>query len=125
MMSQVTAAALASECKMLAYPASVDSIPTDGNKEDMVPMAMSAATKLRRTVRNLRHVLAIELMVAAEGLEYRRPLRSSDAIERAHALVRTRVAKADGDRSPAPDIARLAHAIATGVFDTVTDGLVP
>jgi histidine ammonia-lyase len=76
MMSQVTAAALASENKSLAHPASVDSIPTDGNKEDVVPMAMAAAVKLRRSVRNLRHVLAIEMIAAAEGLEHRRPLRS-------------------------------------------------
>jgi histidine ammonia-lyase len=70
MMSQVTAAALASECKLLAHPASVDSIPTDGNKEDVVPMAMGAALKLRRSVRNLRHVLAIELITGAEALEH-------------------------------------------------------
>src|SRR6185436_6038537 len=68
MMVQVTAAALASECKLLANPASVDSIPTDGNKEDVVPMAMGAATKLRRSVQNLRHVLAIELLCAAQGI---------------------------------------------------------
>ena len=124
MMAQVTAAALASECKTLAHPASVDSIPTDGNKEDVVPMAMAAATKLRRTVRNLRHVLAIELIAAAEGLEYRRPLRSSEPLERAHALIRTIVRKADGDRPPAPDITQLANALATGTFDGITEGLV-
>jgi histidine ammonia-lyase len=124
MMSQVTAAALASECKMLAHPASVDSIPTDGNKEDVVPMAMNAALKLRRSVRNLRHVLAIELMTAAEALEYRRPLRSSDAVEQAHALVREMVAPAAGDRSPAPDIARLAEALAAGRFDALTAAVV-
>lgn len=121
MMSQVTAAALASECKQLAHPASVDSIPTDGNKEDIVPMAMGAATKLRRSVRNLRHVLAIELIAAAEGLEHRRPLRSSAAVERAHAVVREYVAKAAGDRPPSPDITRLGLAIAAGAFDSITE----
>lgn len=121
MMSQVTAAALASECKQLAHPASVDSIPTDGNKEDIVPMAMGAATKLRRSVRNLRHVLAIELIAAAEGLEHRRPLRSSAAVERAHAVVREYVAKAAGDRPPSPDITRLGQAIAAGAFDSITE----
>jgi histidine ammonia-lyase len=120
MMSQVTAAALASECKALAHPASVDSIPTDGNKEDVVPMAMHAATKLRRAVRNLRHVLAIELITAAEALEYRRPLRSSVAVERTHALVREYVARSTGDRSPSPDIIRLADALAAGAFDSIT-----
>lgn len=121
MMSQVTAAALASECKSLAHPASVDSIPTDGNKEDVVPMAMGAATKLRRTVRNLRHVLAIELIAAAEALEYRRPLRSSPSVEQAHAIIRQHVARSDGDRPPAPDITRLADAIAAGALDVITE----
>jgi histidine ammonia-lyase len=124
MMSQVTAAALASECKLLAHPASVDSIPTDGNKEDVVPMAMNAALKLRRSVRNLRHVLAIELITGAEALEYRRPLRSSSAVEAAHALVRAQVAPASGDRSPAPDISRLGAAMASGAFDSLTTSVV-
>ena len=123
MMSQVTAAALASENKTLAHPASVDSIPTDGNKEDVVPMAMAAAVKLRRSIRNLRHVLAIELIAAAEGLEYRRPLRSSAAVEHAHRLVRSIVDKQSGDRAPSPDIIRLADAIATGLLDPVMHGL--
>lgn len=118
MMVQVTAAALASECKLLANPASVDSIPTDGNKEDVVPMAMGAAVKLRRSVRNLRNVLAIELMCAAEGIEHRRPLRTSAALEGAHARVRMLVDKSTGDRVPAPDIAVLAEALAAGAFET-------
>ena len=118
MMVQVTAAALASECKLLANPASVDSIPTDGNKEDVVPMAMGAANKLRRSVRNLRNVIAIELLCSAEGIEHRRPLRSSNAIEAAHAKVRLLVAKSSGDRVPAPDIALLAEALAAGIFET-------
>jgi histidine ammonia-lyase len=121
MMAQVTAAALASECKLLAHPASVDSIPTDGNKEDVVPMAMGAATKLRRTVRNLRHVLAIELIAAAEALEYRRPLRSSIPVERAHAIIRQYVSRATGDRPPSPDITALAGAIAAGALDVITE----
>ena len=123
MMTQVTAAALASENKTLAHPASVDSIPTDGNKEDVVPMAMAAAVKLRRSVRNLRHVLAIELIAAAEGLEYRRPLRSSAPVEAAHAFVRTIVPRQHGDRTPSPDIIALADALAAGLLDSVTDGI--
>lgn len=119
MMVQVTAAALASECKTLAHPASVDSIPTDGNQEDVVPMAMSAATKLRRSVRNLRHVLAIELIAAAQGLESRRPLTSSDLVERAHARIREFVPIANGDRAPSPDIIRLAERMAAGAFDDI------
>ena len=123
MMTQVTAAALASENKVLAHPASVDSIPTDGNKEDVVPMAMGAAVKLRRSVRNLRYMLAIEVIAAAEGIEHRRPLRSSVHVEAAHAKVRALVPRQTGDRSPSPDIVRLADAIAAGLFDSITDGL--
>jgi histidine ammonia-lyase len=123
MMSQVTAAALASENKLLAHPASVDSIPTDGNKEDVVPMAMGAAVKLRRSVRNLRHVLAIELIAGAEGLEHRRPLQSTSRLERAHQVIREVVAKQSGDRSPSPDIVRLAEAIAGGVLEPITAGI--
>jgi len=125
MMAQVTAAALASECKLLAHPASVDSIPTDGNKEDVVPMAMGAAVKLRRSVRNLRHVLAIELIVAAEAIEHRRPLRSTVALERAHTIIRQYVPKSTGDRPPSPDIVRLADALAAGALDAVVEVLQP
>jgi histidine ammonia-lyase len=116
MMAQVTAASLASECKVLAHPASVDTIPTDGSKEDVVPMAMGAAWKLRRVVRNVRHVLAIELMAAAQGIDWRRPLRSSSALEEAHATVRSLVPRLERDRVLAPDIAALADAIAAGRF---------
>lgn len=123
MMSQVTAAALASESKGFAHPASVDSIPTDGNKEDVVPMAMGAAIKLRRSVRNLRHVLAIELITAAEALEHRRPLRSSRSVERAHALIRQQVARSTGDRPPSPDIMRLGTAVAGGLLDALTESV--
>jgi histidine ammonia-lyase len=124
MMAQVTAAALASECKALAHPASVDSIPTDGNKEDVVPMAMGAAVKLRRSVRNLRHVLAIELIAGAQGIEYRRPLTSSTAVEAAVSVVRGYVPGFSGDRAPSPDIIRLAEAMSAGAFDDITrDGV--
>lgn len=121
MMAQVTAAALASECKVLSHPASVDSIPTDGNKEDVVPMAMGAAWKLRRVVHNVRHVLAIELLCAMQGLEFRRPLRAGTGVERAWSIVRTMVPALDRDRAPGPDITILAEAIAAGRF-TVEHG---
>ena len=119
MMAQVTAAALASECKVLSHPASVDTIPTDGNKEDVVPMAMSAAWKLRRVVRNVQHVIGIELMCAAQGVEYRRPLRSARAVEDAFSIVRELVAPLAEDRVLAPDIEALANAVATGRFTNV------
>ena len=116
MMAQVTAAAITSECKGLAHPASVDSIPTDGNKEDVVPMAMGAATKLRRLLRNVEQVLAVELMCAAQGIDYRRPLRGSPAVEAAHRVIRTVVPSLTADRVLGPDIERLARAVADGQF---------
>jgi histidine ammonia-lyase len=116
MMAQVTAASLASECKVLSHPASVDTIPTDGNKEDVVPMAMGAAWKLRRVVQNVRHILAIELMCAAQGLDYRAPLRAGRGAARAHGLVRELVPPLGQDRVLAGDIAVLADAIERGHF---------
>lgn len=116
MMAQVTAASLASECKVLSHPASVDTIPTDGSKEDVVPMAMGAAWKLRRVVHNVRNVLAIELMCAAQGLDYRAPLRPGKGAARGHGLVRKVVARLEQDRVLAPDIAALADAIEHGHF---------
>jgi len=119
MMAQVTAAALASECKVLSHPASVDTIPTDGSKEDVVPMAMGAAWKLRRVVHNVQHVIAIELMCAAQGVEYRRPLRAARSVEDAVSLVRELVSPLAEDRVLAPDIAALAQAVAGGRFTEV------
>lgn len=116
MMAQVTAAAITSECKVLSHPASVDSIPTDGSKEDVVPMAMGAAWKLRRILHNVRHVLAVELMCAAQGLESRRPLRSSPGVERAYATVRALVPPLVEDRVLSPDIEALAAAVLRGEF---------
>jgi histidine ammonia-lyase len=117
MMAQVTAAAVTSECKGLSHPASVDSIPTDGSKEDVVPMAMGAAVKLRRVVQNVRYVLAVELLCAMQGIDYRRPLRSSSAIEGAHAALRAVVATLGRDRVLAPDIEAAAQLIASGGLD--------
>ena len=116
MMAQVTAAALASECKVLSHPASVDTIPTDGNKEDVVPMAMGAAWKLRRIITNVRHIMAIELMCAAQGLDYRLPLRAGRGADRGHQLVRALVRPLEQDRVLATDIAILADAIERGHF---------
>ncbi len=120
MMAQVTAASIASECKVLSHPASVDTIPTDGNKEDVVPMAMAAAWKLRRVVRNVRYVLAIELMCAAQGIDYRAPLKPGRGVARAHASVRRFVAPLERDRVLSPDIERLAKAIADDEISSPT-----
>lgn len=111
MMAQVTAASLTSECKVLSHPASVDTIPTDGSKEDVVPMAMAAAWKLRRIVKNVRYVLAIELMCGAQGIDFRAPLKPGRGVARAHKAVRSMVAPLERDRVLSHDIERLAQAI--------------
>src|SRR3954451_1707340 len=111
MMAQVSAAALASECKVLSHPASVDTIPTDGSKEDVVPMAMGAAWKARRVLRNLENILAIELMCGAQGIDCRAPLRPGRGVRAAHQRVREIVPKLEGDRVLSTDIAALMNAV--------------
>lgn len=118
MMAQVTAAALASECKVLSHPATVDTIPTDGNREDVVPMSMGAAWKARRIVGNVRNILAIELMCAAQGIDFRAPVLPSAKVQQAHAAVRSVVSHLDNDRVLSGDIAALACAIESGSFTT-------
>jgi histidine ammonia-lyase len=117
MIAHVSAAALLNESRVLAHPASTDSVPTSGGKEDHVSMGMTSATKLRRIVENAEHVLAIELLAAAEGLDYRRPLGSSKRIERARGLIRSHVPRLTSDRPLSKDIAAMAFAIERGDFD--------
>jgi histidine ammonia-lyase len=114
MMAQVTAAALVSENKVLAHPASVDSITTSGNKEDFVSMGMTAAIKLKRIVENARHVLAIEAMAAAQALDFLAPLKTSKRGQVAHAAIRSVCATMEKDRVMYHDFARLAELIASG-----------
>jgi histidine ammonia-lyase len=116
MMAQVTAAAIASECKVLSHPATVDTIPTDGNREDVVPMSMGAAWKARRVVDNVRNVLAVELMCAAQGLDCRLPLKPGARLIAAHAAVRKLVPTLAQDRVLSPDIEILSNAIAQNAF---------
>ena len=104
MMAQVTAAALVSECKTLAHPASVDSIPTSAGREDHVSMGMWGARKLARIVEHLSGVLGIELLLAAQALDLRRPLRSSAVLERLHEAFRAVVPHLAADRALSPDI---------------------
>ena len=126
MIAQVTAAALASENKSHAHPASVDSLPTSANQEDHVSMATFAARRLRQMAENTRGILAIELLAAAQGIDFRRPLKSSTALEKAHALLRTQVAFYDHDRHFAPDIAAAKSVIsAEELLSLVPAGLVP
>jgi histidine ammonia-lyase len=122
----VTAAALASENKSIAHPASVDSLPTSANQEDHVSMATFAARRLGPMAENTRGVIAIELLAAAQGIDFRRPLASSPALEAAHALLRKRVAFYDHDRHFAPDIAAAKSVIASDEFlALVPSGLTP
>lgn len=114
MMPQVTAAALVSENKVLAHPASVDSITTSGNKEDYVSMGMTAAIKLRRIVENTRNVLAIEAMAVAQALDFLAPLKTSKRGQNAHATIRSVSAAMDKDRVMYPDFVRLSQLLASG-----------
>lgn len=109
MIAHVTAAALLTECKVLSHPASVDTIPTSAGKEDHVSMGMTSALKLRQIVLNVGHILAIELMCAAQGLESRRPLRAGVGVEEAYAEVRRLVPALGEDRVLSDDIERLAR----------------
>jgi histidine ammonia-lyase len=119
MMLQVTAAALLAESRVLAHPASIDNVPTDGGKEDHVSMGMTAATKLRSIVGNAELVTAIELITAAEGLEYRAPLRPGRGVQRAYEIVRASVPRLKADRSMAKEIESVAAAIRAGQFDSI------
>jgi histidine ammonia-lyase len=114
MMPQVTAAALASENKILAHPASVDSITTSGNKEDFVSMGMAAAMKLKRIVANTRNVLAIEAMAAAQAIDFRAPVKPSKRGQAAHAAIRSLCPTMDKDRVMYQDFERLSGLIAAG-----------
>jgi histidine ammonia-lyase len=117
MMAQIVAAALINECQVLSHPSSTGSIPTSGGKEDHVSMGMTGALKLRQIVEHAERIVAIELMCAAQGVEFRRPLKSSRAIERAHDVVRTVVERLEQDRVLAPDIEAMAAAVRAGKFD--------
>jgi len=116
MMAQVSAAALASENKVLAHPASIDSIPTSGNKEDFVSMGMAAALKLRPILSNLGSILAVELLVASQALDLLAPLKTGRRAEGARILVRRVTSRLAGDRPLHSDIARLAQRVGSGDF---------
>jgi histidine ammonia-lyase len=120
MMPQVTAAALVSENKVLAHPASVDSITTSGNKEDYVSMGMTAAWKLRRVLENTQNVLAIEAMAAAQALDFSAPLKTGPRAEKAHQAIRSVCAAMSQDRVMYPDFRRIAELIAS---DRIADVL--
>ncbi len=117
MMAQVTSAALVSENKVLAHPASVDSIPSSAGREDHVSMGMTAALKARQVVENVRTCLAIELLVAAQAVDLAAPLRPAARVAEAHARIRAVVPTLDGDRELGRDIAAVCRLVDEGVLD--------
>ncbi|MGQ0710017.1 MAG: histidine ammonia-lyase [Rhodoferax sp.] len=119
MIAHVTAAALASENKSLAHPASVDSLPTSANQEDHVSMATFAARRLQAMIANTAHILGIELLASAQGIEFLRPLHSSDALEQAHALLRAQVPAMAHDRYLAPDIEAATALVHAGALSRI------
>jgi histidine ammonia-lyase len=125
MLAQVTAAALVSENKQRAYPASVDSIPTSANQEDHVSMAAHAACRLADMAENAANIVAIELLAAAQGCDFHAPMQSSAPLERARAALRGRVPHLQDDRFLAPDIAAAADLVRSGALVAATDAALP
>jgi histidine ammonia-lyase len=121
MIPQVTAAALVSENKQRAYPASVDSIPTSANQEDHVSMAAHGARRLMAMADNSGHVIAIELLAAAQGYDFHAPLASSNAIRAVHREVRASVSRLEEDRYFHPDIAAAAQIVRSGRLHAIAE----
>jgi histidine ammonia-lyase len=120
MMVQITAASLVAESRAIAMPASIGSIPTDANQEDFVPMGMASAWKAQRILANAQRVVAAELLCAAQGLEFLKPLAPGGGVARLYRRLRAltpAVPPLDADRPPAPDLERLARAVASGELD--------
>ena len=121
MMLQVTAVALLSEAKVLSHPASVDNVPTDGGKEDHVSMGMTSATKLRAIVDIAEMATAIELLTAAQALEFRRPLKPGRGVQKVYAIIRNSVRSTEKDRAMAPDIEKIVELIRSDEFSELLD----
>jgi histidine ammonia-lyase len=119
MIAHVTAASLASENKSFAHPASVDSLPTSANQEDHVSMATFAARRLQPMIANVAHILAIEWLAAAQGIDFLRPLTSSPALESAHAMLREHCPSMMRDRIVAPDIEAACTMVRSGALAPV------
>ncbi|HMG18578.1 MAG TPA: histidine ammonia-lyase [Gemmatimonadales bacterium] len=116
MTAQIAAAALVADCRVLATPASVQSVPTEGNQEDVVPMGMTAAWKAGRILANAERIVAIELLAGAQGLEYLKPLRPARAVARLQAAIRMESAALTEDRPLTKDIEKVATGIREGRF---------
>src|SRR5688572_29316247 len=126
MMVQVAAAAVAAECRADAAPASVHSIPTGASKEDHVPMAPIAARKCRRVLDNVRKVVGMELLCAAQGLDFLKPLRPGRGVAAAHARLRREIPHLDRDRFLRPDLGKLTSgALPSAVLDAAEKAVGP
>jgi histidine ammonia-lyase len=123
MIAQVTAAALVAENKALAAPCSVDSIPTSANQEDHVSMATHAARRLGPMTDNAAAVIGIELLAAAQGVDFHRPARSSRTLEGVHEAIRAEIPHYASDRYFAPDIEAARNWVRAGRFSTLVKGL--
>ena len=119
MMAQIVAAALVADLRLKAHPASIDTIPTDNNKEDHVSMGVGAALKARDAVHFLETILALELMCAAQAIEFHRPLKAGRGVERAHDTIREVLPPLDQDRFLQPDIAAVEQLVRSGVFASI------
>ncbi len=116
MILQVTVVDLLAELRVLSHPASVDSVPTSASQEDHVSMGMASARKARRAVDLFETVVAAELLAAAQGIEFLRPLRSSERLERVHAAIRAKVPALDDDRPPSPDLEAVRVMVTSGTL---------
>jgi len=125
MMAQVTAAALVAENRMLSHPASVDSIPTSANQEDHVSMATHGARRVLTMATNSLNVIAIEFLAACQGIDFRKPLKTSPMLLQAHDAMRAQVPFATADRLLAYDIESAAQVIRTPAVQTLTQALLP
>ena len=119
MIAQVTAAALTSENRALATPHSVDSISTSGNQEDYVSMGMSGARRLERMLHNLRHIVAIELLCACQGIDLLAPLQTGALARKAYEAIRAKSTKVQQDRPLAPDMEAIYSLIAKGAISGI------
>jgi len=122
MTAQIAAAALVADTRVLSTPASVQSIPTEGNQEDIVPMGMTAAWKARRVLDDATRVVAIELLAGAQGLEFLKPLTPGRGVARFYETVRGLVPELTADRAMSTDIERIAQAIRDGLLTTGVQG---
>ena len=125
MIAQVTAAALVAENRMMSHPCSVDTVPTSANQEDHVSMATHGARRLLEMAENAATVIGIELLAAAQGIEFHRPLTSSPALEQVFAIVREAAAAYGSDHYFAPDIARATDGVRAGRYRQFAGELLP